>query len=635
MMHGRRAWAAVGVLGVGVACGQINPPSSSSGATSNTCPDHPCSAYAQGAAPLECVNGACLVTQANYTSLVLVVDVPVDNTYAPGQTYAVALDEAFLKNSALPAPVAVRGDLLVTPAQRVDVNFNLGNPGLGTALPMQATFRRLWQVGSAQVEASSVGLPFLPTAASSVEYPATDPGPFGVPALTFEAALQPGLYERTIMPEPPLDRAFPPAIDIVDVEPNAPFDVSLSLDVTMSEACGTTFPQFCVSRCQAGLGCGSVDGWSAYLRDATTKRRVSNLGSLSPTACPTPQGASCTTTPPLQLFMTDHHPASGDALDKAQLVVVPPEGANLPTYVLAPQAGVLKPDENYAPLPSPTKVEGYVTSGGSFVRANLIFEATAIYETTGPNTAPNTTNYEYTARVSTGQSCDGAVAGGSADAGSVDSGGGGAPPNNESGAVTSTSAFYCVTLPAGVYRVTVRPVDLSAEVTVIPAVAVPSQPFLTQPFDLQPQPQVSGIVTLTDARTLAGATVEAIPTQCSRTTTTPWCMPRPPAPTTTAGDGTFTLSLDEGSYLLRVRPADGSSLPWVVQSVLVTPRPTQLMVSVPAPFYISPTLTLENNPVSSAVVRVFDTSQPLAAEVGRTITDAYGHFQMYIAPPTQ
>ena len=59
------------------------------------------------------------------------------------------------------------------------------------------------------------------------------------------------------------------------------------------------------------------------------------------------------------------------------------------------------------------------------------------------------------------------------------------------------------------------------------------------------------------------------------------------------------------------------------------------MVSVPAPFYISPTLTLENNPVSSAVVRVFDTSQPLAAEVGRTITDAYGHFQMYIAPPTQ
>jgi hypothetical protein len=627
LIYDRRiGWATLGALGVGVACGQINPPATSGDATANSCPDHPCSAYAsQGAAPLECVNGACLATQANYTSLVLMVDVPVDNAFAPGQTYALALDEAFLKNSALPAPVAVQGDLYATPMQQVSANFNLGNPGAKTALPTHVTFRRLWQVGSAQVEASSIGLPFLPTAADSVQYPfgsplgVTNPGPFGVPALVFQAALQPGLYERTIMPDPPLDQAFPPAVDVVDVEPNDPVDLPLSLDFTTSEECGPTLPQFCVSRCTPVNGCEPVDGWTAYLRDATTKRRISNLGGLSPTACPTPQGASCTTTPPLQLFLTDHHPPSGDAFENAQLVVVPPEAANLPTYVLAPQAGVLKPDENYPPLPSPTKVQGSVTSGRAFVAANLIFEATAIYDTMG---GLNTANYEYTARVSTGQGCNTADAG--ADAGSMNAGAG-----------SSDSALYCVTLPAGVYRVTVRPVDDSASVTVIQSVPVASQPSLIQRFDLWAQEPVSGIATLTDSRPLAGATVEAVPTQCYGITTTPWCMPRAPVPTTTAADGTFALSLDVGSYLLRVRPADGTSLPWVVQPLLVTQSPVQLMVSVPAPFYIGPTLTLGNNPVGRAVVRVYDTSQPLAAEVGRAITDAYGHFDMYVAPPIQ
>jgi hypothetical protein len=545
----------------------------------------------------------------------------------------VALDEAFLKNSALADPVAVKGDLYTTPMQQVSANFNLGNPGAYTALPMHASFRRVWQVGGVQVEASSIGLPFLPAAADSVQYPAgsplgvTYPGPFGVPALEFEAALQPGLYERTIMPDPPLDHAFPPAVDIVDVEPtNGSPDVPLSLDFTMSEECGAAVPQFCISRCTPVGGCEPVDGWTAYLRDTTTKRRISNLGGLSATACPTPQGASCTTTPPLQLFLTDHHPSSGDALENAQLVVVPPQAANLPTYVLAPQAGVLKPDENYPPLPSPTKVQGSVTSGPAYVAANLIFEATAIFDTMG---GLNTTNYEYTARVSTGQGC------GTADAG-ADSGSG------NTGAGSSNSAVYCVTLPAGVYRVTVRPVDgdadggsSGAQVTVIPSVVVPSQPSLMQPFDLHAQWAVSGIATLADSRPLAGATVEAVPTQCYGTTTTPWCMPRAPVPTTTAADGTFALSLDVGSYLLRLRPADGTSLPWVVQPLLVTPSPTQLMVSVPAPFYIGPTLTLGNNPVGRAVVRVYDTSQPVAAEVGRAITDAYGHFDMYLAPPIQ
>ncbi len=564
----------------------------------NACPKHPCSAYAQTTPP-ECAGGvACFVSQAKLTNLVLLVDVPEDNAFAPGQTYAAVLDGSFLAAPNLPPPVPVQNNFVATPADAVAVGWNLGNPGQPTALPTRVTFRRLWSIGgAAPVEASTIGLPILPFAADSVASPSNDPGPFQGPSLDFQGALAPGLYERTIMPDPPLDQAFPPDVAQVLVQTSVAFGIPLTLDKTneISQAGASQYPAFCISSWN-----GDVNGWTAYLRDTKTKRRISNLRTL--TGSP-----SCSSQPVVTVpLMTDHHPLGSppDALHDAELVLSPPPGQPVPSYVQTEQGGMFANTVIYPQLPPPTSVHGAITSGGTPVAANLVFEATGIADVMG---TLNTFNFEYTAQTST-----------TTDASGDDP--------------------YEIELPPGEYRVTIRPVDLSAEVSVLPSVLVPAASSSTQSFDIHPQQPVTGLAKLTDGRLLVGAIVDAVPTGCSGAVTSSWCLPRAPAPTMTAADGTFALDLDEGVYFLRVRAAEGTNLPWVVQPLQVTPGGTQLTITVPAPFYAPLSLTLENSPVIHALVRVYDTSyvspQSPAAEVFRSITDTTGHFDLYLAPPT-
>ena len=576
------------VVACGVACGPVSPPPGPD-VTTNNCPDHPCSAYAYlGAAP-ECVAGACLVSQAPFTSLALVVDVPEDSAFAPGQTYLVPFDGTFLADPVLPLPVKAEGTFVVSPNQAVMVGWNLGNPGFDTALPMQATFRRFWGGSCASaVAADSLGLPTLPVEAESIPTPGL--GPNGGPALAFETALQPGCYEQTIMPIAPFDTAFPPDVEVVDVK--GPETVPLSLDTTSDE--GTLEPAVPLFTIDGRLH-GTLDGFTAYLRDATTRRRISNLGALS--------GAQ----PQVQLA-TDHHPNPPDALQNAQLVVAPPAGAAVADWITAPIEGQLGPLVTYPMLPPPVSVQGKITSGGEPAASLVVFEATSIYA----NGRNDSINFEFVATATTAPDDDGNQA-------------------------------FAVVLPPGEYQVTVRPNAGSAgEVTVVPPVLVNPQPQV-QALDaivLPPERVVSGIATLADGRLLVGATVDALPTQCSGVvTSSTWCLPRSPSPTTTDDEGTFSLTLDDGAYLLRVRPAEGTGLPWVVQPLLVTPSMTQPNVLVPAPFYAGFTLSLGDSSagstVTNAVVRVFDTSSTPAAELAQGFTDANGHVDIYLAPPTQ
>jgi hypothetical protein len=242
--------------------------------------------------------------------------------------------------------------------------------------------------------------------------------------------------------------------------------------------------------------------------------------------------------------------------------------------------------------------------------ANVFFEATGIDD--GEATL-NTFNYEFTSQVSTQTDANG-------------------------------NAAYAIPLPPGEYFVTVRPVDDLAEVTVFPSVSVPRASEgspVNQSFDLDTQQPVTGVATLADGRSLVGASVDVVPTQCSVTAPdTTYCLPRASLPATTDANGHFALNLDVGSYFLRVRPADGTALPWVVQSLVVTPDGTQTNIMVPAPFYEPVSLQLESAPVVNALVRVYDTSygtpqSPAAAEVYSAVTDTAGHFDLYLAPPTE
>ena len=621
----------------------------------NTCPEHPCEAYAQQpGAPPECNGGVCLVT-AQIGPLVLVVSLPQDSYFAPSRTFAVSFSDLLSASPSDPmcAPgtwVATTGNCArlpdmgvplgaytVKPSDAERLNFPLNPPGVQTTLPVVVTYRPRWPLGSPTAgDAAAAGLPLPPVETTSIADSRVSPGPAQAPGLEFQSYLQHGFYERTVAPQPPFDRVFPPEVRVVEVVvpgPSLPFEYDvMSVDVTRRTGSqGTVIPTFDLTRA-AGL-----DGWVALLRDQTTKRPISNVVPLSGT------------TDTNVVLATNHAPADLDALTNAELVLAPPAGEPIPTGVFqptgTPPASELPRPETYLPLPAPALVQGTLAGvDGTPVEGDLVFEATGIDVAT-PDIklfpAGNSTNFEYVATASARRDRAGAAA----DAASGESGG-------DEGAVSSdgSTSNYSVTLPRGQYRVTVRPVDSVAqartpsfEVTVVDSFVVPPDAeALTMPLTVKLQQLVRGTALLWDDRPLAQASVDALPLQCASGGSAS-CLPRVGLPTTTADDGTFSLMLDEGMYVLRVRPLEGTRLPWVWQVIVVGPALGALPpLRVPAPVYAGLTLhDPQDNPIVSAIVRVFQMapaqgaasgSKPLPAiEIGRSFTDAYGHYDMYIA----
>ncbi len=177
-------------------------------------------------------------------------------------------------------------------------------------------------------------------------------------------------------------------------------------------------------------------------------------------------------------------------------------------------------------------------------------------------------------------------------------------------------------------------------------------------LEVGPLVPVNGTARTADGRLLAEGTVEVLPTACAPGATSMGmvhssdasCMPRN-AQVSTAADGSFSLAVDQGQYWLRVRPAEGSRLPWVVRELTVGALGVSgLTVTIPAPFSLGMRLTdstgkpatmqqpaVPNNPVINAVVRVFTdpSAGGPAVELGQSITDAAGNYEMLLAPPPQ
>jgi hypothetical protein len=165
---------------------------------------------------------------------------------------------------------------------------------------------------------------------------------------------------------------------------------------------------------------------------------------------------------------------------------------------------------------------------------------------------------------------------------------------------------------------------------------------------------VTGKARTTDQRALARATVEAVPMHCPSLTDGQGmivpgdfssCLPRAmsrrvvdggSAQVTTDTEGSFSLDLDPGVYLVRVEPSLGTRLPWVTQSVVV-PTPSALRFEIPAPVYRGMVLSdTVGNPITNAIVKMFTVPDSASAtEVGEAITDATGRFDMYIDPSVQ
>jgi hypothetical protein len=355
-------------------------------------------------------------------------------------------------------------------------------------------------------------------------------------------------------------------------------------------------PQFLVQRTL------TLAGWTAYLRDVMTLERISNASTLT---------AAANTV----VLATNHAPSDGDALTNAELVVQPPAGSTSPTYVIGVTGNDLPYKETLPDLPPAVTVTGALTDadGVTPLEGDLVFEVHPGASTTqglyvaGATGALNTSNFDLVVRT------------------------------HASAATAGGPSSYSVALPPGQYQLTVIPADAAHAITVQPAFLVPVQAApLVQAVPAGLLRTVEGKAALADGRNLAGAVVDVVPTACAEATGTS-CMPRG-ARTTTAADGSFTLSLDPGTYALAVEPAQGSRFPWATQTLLVGPTDVLVpVIKVPAPAYGGLTLhDPADNPVVDAIIRVLELPKTgPAVEVGRAITDATGHYDMYLAPSAQ
>jgi hypothetical protein len=585
----------------------------------NACPAHSCSAYVQTPAPI-CNGGACLAS--SLSDLLIVVSLAEDSDFAPGQSIALtygSLPPATIPCTSpttpcaeLPAYAIVQGAYTVQSQvlspPPTGVGWNLGNPNSpSTALPIHVTYRTLWQPAgsaSAPVDATGINLPFDVISAFVVDEtaPSSQPGPNKGPSIGYQANLQASLlYEATFQPDPPFDAAFPPSVEDMTFvagtqNSNDPLTLDVTTELTGTPVTGAQIPSFSLARLPDGLA-----GWQAYLRDVTTKRRLSSLPTLGT------RTNDCASSPCTVLLPTNHHPATGvDPLTGTEIVLVPPASASLPTYVAQPIGGEFPYKQTYPVLPAPLMVTGSVTdlTGMVPVEAELFFDATGIVAEGPSGPAVNTTNFEYTATTTA----------------SFDQGTG--------------AATYSIALPPGQYAVTARPIDAAHQVTQVIAFEVDPTAGATSPdVRVDALRPVQGSAFIADTRPMAGAAVEALPTLCA-TGSSPHCMPRGAA-TTTAADGSFNLALDPGSYVLRVEPQSGTLFPWVAQTLLVGPTPVTVpSITVPAPVRAGLQLfDPYTNPVVAAVVRVYQVPAIGAAvEVGLALTDATGTCDLYLAP---
>jgi hypothetical protein len=489
-------------------------------------------------------------------------------------------------------------------------------PAIQTALPVHATFRRRFGPQAASsLDAFDLGLPVEPVSAVNVT-PMGDngiPGPNGTPPVQFKTYLQPGCYERTLQPFAPFSRAYPP--EITTWPPDDSQGI-LGFDRTKVTNQGNVLPKFDISRPEG------LEGWTAYLRNAQTKRVFSNVvpltGSLAPGI----------------VLLTNHLPANkGEALTGLEVVLQPPPGQPLPTEFFAPTgapgAQELSPSLPYTSLPTPVTVSGRIrTPAGAPVRATVYFTAADILDRSGQKFR---SNFEFSTHVDT----------------TLDA--------------RSGESTYSVLVPQGDYQIVVRPSDGNSAVKAASRfVGGQGNEMTGEDFDVTPLVAMSGNAVVADGRALAEAVVEALPTQCASdvadasppASSSDACLPNP-AQTLTANDGSFRMTVDPGGYQLRIRPRDGSHLPWKIVPVVVGTAPQVLSpVVIPAPISVgmrltdsasggdggAPSmLTAADNPVPNAVVRVFTNPSPgaPAVELGQAITDAQGNYEMYIAPPDQ
>jgi hypothetical protein len=598
------AVAAVVVAGAaGPSCQPIPSPPGPTNPV-NSCPTYPCSAFKQpgqlGLGQASCSLGQCISNSTLDFSLV--VSLPETAFIDPSITVAIPqFYSLFLPSLTAPtqpdceAPACVQvpqailgsGSLAYSSA----INACAGLQGEVT-IPASATFRPRWTgPASSPIDATSIGLPLLPTLSS----PSASGTPDWVAVLSQPWPVLD--YEEDIVP---VDDAYPPVRFI-----GPPFGPAViqAPDVGECPSPGTT--TFTV----ASDG-PSLRGFQVYVRDPVTLERISSRATLG----------DVLSAPVTLLTALVSSTPSEASLQGNQLVIEPPAGLPIPTFVdTLPPASQLQ-SERFPILPEAVTVSGTVRDAaapeGNPIEADLVITSVPGGIVDTDINAPNTQQALSYTTTAHSNPADGS---------------------------------YSVVLPPGTYEVYIAPVSgvAAGATTVQLEVAAPEsgEPPAGAGKTLIASAlwPITGTVTVADGRALSGALVEAH-AAASIAGTDPRLWPRTVS-TFTDANGGYALSVGPGTYDLVVEPIDGSGFPWTTTSSLSIPAAerSSFDVVVPAPIVVDLTLhDSGNNALPFAVVRAFapsataaptDGGVPAQIPLGAWFTDQNGHFTMLLAPP--
>lgn len=572
----------------------------------NASNEFPCDRY--GVAGVVPQDGRCVVNASTATyPFTIVVNAPESSLYAAGHTFV--LQSSDTSNiTVFGGERRVKLPVIGTVIGAYTVKNTVSKRELGTmelpdatSIPVRAVYT---PIGRDDKTPYSAALPLDVVFASS----RVDDNES--PRVAYVRSLPAGSWLRSFEPAPPWDAIFPPhiagvrvqrtgnQIDLVDIGGlNGDFD-----DL------GGTSRDARISRSEG------LEGWTVFLRDRASQRRISTLKTLcvaAPDCAAVPTPANCCSATHAEANARLDTVGRGTLIDEngaVEGVLAPPPGwVATPTLAFELTNGCCL-NFRYPDLMPPVAVEGVVAASadaGLFVA--VASRVTLESETITLPGAVAESRLRYSTTVST----------------------------------DDLGRFETV-VPPGTYRVTVQPLEGTGFASFRTQKVIEDDDPLddttrTRITLLPPRrTRVRGAAVLTDGRPAANAEVLALAEPLVDATAQP--TPRP-ARTTVGADGAFALDLDQGAYVLTVVPEAGTGFPRVVARTTIPPDQADVgVVRIPPPTRLGLQI-IEAPALARAIpfanVRIFAAPEggggPLL-EIGSGMTNADGRVEILLAP---
>lgn len=590
----RRAILALVVAGL--ACNTIESHRRST-APLNASDEFPCDRYLDQ--PLKAVprNGRCLVETSIPYDFTVVVHVPESSFYAAGHTFVLRGSPTATnsdlevsgtsgeRRAKLPVLGAVTGSYTVKQSVSKVVLDPDMLPNDATSIPVRAVYTPIGRVNGADYD------PALPL---DVLFASSRVDESQSPSLSYVRSLPAGRWRRTFEPEPPWAEFFPPVNGTYEVKRAG--DQLDTVDIGVSQNLDDPGG---ISRDATVTRTEGLDGWTVFLRDKSSGRRVSTMKTLCGKAdavCSTAQDKNCCSVSRTEARKRLDTIGLGTSLRDANVeaVLAPPSGwIGVPTFVID-ELITTEIKIPYPDLRPPVALEGIVAASADAG----VFLAVASRVTLERDTLDPADRFlRYATTVS-----------------------------------TDDRGRFATVVPPGKYRVTVAPLEGTGFAAFRQVVEIQDN----QPITLSPprRTRVRGTVLLGDGRPAARAEVLALADPQADVTARP--APRP-ARTSVQEDGTFSFDLDQGQYVLTVVPEEGTGFPRVVTRATIPadqsdvgvtriPPPTRLGLQIVDPTTVA-------RPIPLANVRIF--AAPVGGgaslEIGSGLTNADGRVEILLA----